>query len=542
MTNLHPFQGNHPEQENEDPVHRLQLAFMYALCRSLPDYLTMRGDNPSKSAILLSTFLLITAAEYILRLRKCISPPCLTSGIRRLDPVVFWRNELSHARAANAALERENVLLREKIGDIGSLHPGSGGDGGCKRKRDREEANAARQAVKRRRGPGSGHNQTVDDGPTHASTLATPTEAETTALFSLFHIIELLREKSGDAEQLSRQIRYAAAATSEMIARLGQPTPTSTEENSSSTKLEPHREAADTDQEITAICKICSALVRGVSYLSGLGDESATGRAVYDVVRVFKSAIGAIASLTSNTWGMRDTDSSRGSRMGQGRYERHTSLAESATRISLTMLSSLEEKTESQRHLYEGFLHTLIERVSGLLAHCTFGWNYGSATGGEVDACDNAVPLDMPQADAAADRSSFAAETRHLVCLLEQALPLAPHLLELQEYKSTGDTRTLSVVGGEKAKTWGARKQQQRPAGKTILRLCTREKVQNTLVNGVFGEPMDEEKGFGVLKLPSRPPPMPSLPKTSNCEDPGVWFREQIWRLVGWEVLGSVND
>ena len=74
-------------------------------------------------------------------------------------------------------------------------------------------------------------------------------------------------------------------------------------------------------------------------------------------------------------------------------------------------------------------------------------------------------------------------------------------------------------------------------ASKGTLSIAAKECLQRTLINGVFGvEDADEDDLFlDCLSIASAGEDIP-MPKVKEA-DVQEWFKEEVWRLLGWDIL-----
>lgn len=181
-----------------------------------------------------------------------------------------------------------------------------------------------------------------------------------------------------------------------------------------------------------------------------------------------------------------------------------------------SMIISLDPTRKEQNDILEGLLFTLIEHVGQVLCMVVFK-DLRSDPGLRVDAQE--LPLPGPLFKAYADglgagiaERAAQLECRHLVWILERALAF------VNQYEKRAEAE-LSADGVL----------QYKPPN---LFERAKDQLQKTLLKGVFGT---DDSGFGdSLKTPDIPS-VPSLPHPKK--DLSEWFSEEIWRLVGWDIL-----
>jgi len=66
--------------------------------------------------------------------------------------------------------------------------------------------------------------------------------------------------------------------------------------------------------------------------------------------------------------------------------------------------------------------------------------------------------------------------------------------------------------------------------------LHAKEKLTHTLLKGIWNE--NGEFCAERISKPALVGPVPAVPKTAN-ENRRFWFAEELWKMIGWEILGS---
>jgi hypothetical protein len=189
--------------------------------------------------------------------------------------------------------------------------------------------------------------------------------------------------------------------------------------------------------------------------------------------------------------------------------------------------------------LYEGVLYHLFNRTGKRLFSITFDHERSASIAGDID------PTRLTKLKAKAVRI----EARLLVELLESALKIAPAFLG-----------SLATTTAALPKARGRPRLSSSKSGvqsKATISIAAKETLQATLIHCMFGEETrdnfedviddDAKDGngelvekHGFLERLRRPPPMLPLVQSPKVEDEGVsqWFREEVWRLIGWDLLG----
>lgn len=189
------------------------------------------------------------------------------------------------------------------------------------------------------------------------------------------------------------------------------------------------------------------------------------------------------------------------------------------------MMSYLNKNDRHHRQIFEGLLCVLMKRIGDLLYYFTFNQHRNASIEEEITvspAKEDNTDAECQQTEAIAIRL----EARCLVMVLERAIKLAPHHMNTP----------LSVASTSRKSSNHVRARLQ-TASKVPLSAQSREKLQRTLVSCMFRE--EERDEFSdMLRMPATLGPIPSIPKVENG-DVSDWFSGQVWRLIGWSILGS---
>ncbi|KKZ63638.1 hypothetical protein EMCG_02079 [[Emmonsia] crescens] len=200
------------------------------------------------------------------------------------------------------------------------------------------------------------------------------------------------------------------------------------------------------------------------------------------------------------------------------------------TNFLASMILSLNPIRPQENGLLEGFLFVILEHVGKTL--CLFVFK-------ELHSNPNLrlspTKLPMPgnfdkeyhaRGEMVVARRAAECEAKHLIWILERAIAFTDQFERPSDEMNNTSVSTETILSRDP------------PHG--ILQRA-RDKLQNTLLKGVFGE---TEKEFrDSLKMPEKPPY--SLPegqisgrfRAAVDIDPAEWFTQEVWRLVGWDVL-----
>lgn len=191
-----------------------------------------------------------------------------------------------------------------------------------------------------------------------------------------------------------------------------------------------------------------------------------------------------------------------------------------------TMILSLDPARMDQQDLLEGYMYVLLRyigRTLGLFVFKDLTSNPEIRTDKlKLLLPDSLLKTPIDSADFAVRELVAVWESKHLLWVLDRAMAfIVRHNLgfgaeiESDPANSNGTSSTQFFQSG--------------------LLKQVRDKLQSTLLLGVFG---DHEPSFqDSLKMPVEVPAPAISVGSSQDVDPGEWFTQEIWRLVGWDML-----
>ena len=191
-----------------------------------------------------------------------------------------------------------------------------------------------------------------------------------------------------------------------------------------------------------------------------------------------------------------------------------------------TMILSLDPVRADQQDLLEGYMYVLLRYIGRTLGVFVFK-DLKSNPEIRVDKSKLLLPdslhhTPIDSADFAVQELVAVWESKHLLWVLDRVMAF----VERHNLGFGAETETASAdsMAGSPARFFQTR----------ILKQV-RDKLQSTLLMGVFG---NNDPAFqGSLKMPPELP-MPDIPAESSHDvNPGEWFTQEIWRLVGWDML-----
>ena len=182
--------------------------------------------------------------------------------------------------------------------------------------------------------------------------------------------------------------------------------------------------------------------------------------------------------------------------------------------LFVELLALVSSVSQGHKAVWDGTMFVLLERAGRLLGYFVFVEQHEDAT--SKDQADRCVPYEADGTNGPA-----ANEAPLLVWLLTRALALQARRVEEQPERVEPNMNKIE--------------------GRGQLSAIVLEKMQKTLLKAVF--PTDEESfraGFSRLATPE-PECDVSAPSIRPGDVPN-WYKNEIWRLVGWQVLSGAID
>ena len=161
-------------------------------------------------------------------------------------------------------------------------------------------------------------------------------------------------------------------------------------------------------------------------------------------------------------------------------------------KLVIILLSNLDPAKSTHKNILEGYLYHLVTRLGKILESFTVG---GRPYGIHRDA--------ESVYTAASDAEAFEAQAPYLIWMLNCS----------QRFSSRISLSTNAIDA--------------------------RIRLQNTLVRAIFGEQANATFG-PALKPPQFPPDdeiMTDIDTQIGAADVRDWFKDEVWRLIGWDVL-----
>lgn len=206
------------------------------------------------------------------------------------------------------------------------------------------------------------------------------------------------------------------------------------------------------------------------------------------------------------------------------------------SQLLVTMIAALDLAKPHHINILEGFFYLLLQRVGKILYTFVFNEEESPILASRNAEQENLQThgIEVTRNEASKTRAMHV-EAKHLIWILERAMSFVhrqqvippPRKPPKSKIKNPSTTITPTLPN--------------RHSAKPTLSEHAKTRLQNTLLKGVFG--VDSEEFKNGLKMPTRAEMDldMDLPTVAE-EDVAEWFKGEVWRLVGWEILGEHVD
>ena len=320
-----------------------------------------------------------------------------------------------------------------------------------------------------------------------------------------------------------------------------------------------HPQASDLPTTMTAAGRVVAGILAGSQKLVRMpGGEALVGKVTYALVQMYGKLLTGFetiskAETTTDAPTEQTTDgktpSAKQKPKAKGGAHRVNIRDVPATNALASLLSGimrqLDAKQDSHRDLFEGFVYSILSKLGNRIYTVNFSQPRAASIAEEIGAnlssedpdSESNPPGHNATKDSIAIRQAHL-EAPYLLHLLKQSLALTPSFLS--PAPNAKDTSTNNKFSKSKPTP--------KPGSitKTSLSLAAKQRLQSTLVNAIFGpEGIDEESDLFLNGLQLPPAEAGGntfvVPKVKEVEV-GEWFQGEVWRLLGWEVLGREMD
>ena len=351
----------------------------------------------------------------------------------------------------------------------------------------------------------------------------------TTLLQNIYLLQRIRSRKSPQAQEIASVLSQISININRMTSIVTQPamqaSPSKLNMRNSTTRAQERTVMeAQTATDYKLDCKILATgrifhwVLKSVNLLEHTqAGKALQGQVVYNYVTLFRDLLERICDLAAFHYKdkpSKDPQSRKNNRVQVGTRGPEASRPSVVSDISIirlcrlliTMVLSLDPSTRIQKDILDGFHFFLLAHVGQLLSFCVFRDHPIPITAIQTTNINIAnPPPTTPQG------STTNIPEQHESILHHQA----PYLIYILTHLAplTADTSPSAIVRS------------------------AREKLQYTLLNSVFGEQAQEF--VDALTKPANPDidPKEDVLAEGTDEDMGDWYKNEVWKLVGWDVL-----
>lgn len=293
---------------------------------------------------------------------------------------------------------------------------------------------------------------------------------------------------------------------------------------------------------ITAAKRSLASMMSAYVKLSRLPDrEEALGKVVHAIVSMFQVLVSILEDLATAELPQASVAEEHGQNsLAHGLKSRPKSSRAIkpknniplvlTTRFLAGVVDLLDSTSSSNKALFEGLAFVVLEKIGETLFVNTFGHRRGATL--EVEMLQSVVCMESTSAEQDPQERSLLQQkadllSPYLTHLLKRIISAAPGFLGFLASNRSGKHRPTTP----------------RASTKVNLAIAAKERLQRTLVNCIFGmEGVDQHDPFrDCLKMPQTGNGRVVMPKVKDVEVK-EWFREEVWRLLGWEILSHEDE
>lgn len=248
------------------------------------------------------------------------------------------------------------------------------------------------------------------------------------------------------------------------------------------------------------------------------------------VMQSFENAAWDTAKVTS----LQDADTNGANvRSSENHHIKESVSVHSVALLLIEFLGHLDKTNEDHQKLFEGFTVVLLERVAKWLYYYTFGHHRSNMAESNFfsiiqdDSCQENSKRKI------CARMGYS-QVKALVMVLDRAMSLAPDYAQPQRSRVSMNPTQLGpnfIINSIHVSS---------QAG---LSLLAKQRVQRTLITCMYGGNL-EDKVLDVLTKPILGTSKDSVPKVAKVgeEDVKTWYKQEVWRLLGWDVLANEDS
>lgn len=287
-------------------------------------------------------------------------------------------------------------------------------------------------------------------------------------------------------------------------------------------------------QALTVSARVFMSILVGITKMMDVShDDGLPSLIICELAETFKTVLCAIESSARHT---ADTSLCATISPKKGKAKEPVAMvkesvpARSLAHFLIGLLGLLDKTNAVHQRLFDAFAFLLLERVGKHLYYCTFGRHRGATI--EDDLSPSIEPSDSTSRNIQdIEGLGVRLELKALVLILDRAMGLAPHHMNPPSNRAAKSPYSDRLIRTLSMKTLPA-------APKGRLSSLAKDRLQRTLVHCMYGHKVDDE----FLDILTKPVPsmrlgnLQSMAK-SDEKDVEQWYKEEVWRLVGWDIM-----
>lgn len=301
--------------------------------------------------------------------------------------------------------------------------------------------------------------------------------------------------------------------------------------------------STDLATSMTAVGRVVAGILAGLQKLVRLdSSDSLKGQVTYALVRMYEKILAQFAAvsqekaLEESSGPTIDPEASTATAKAKlkGGPPR-VNIKDVPTLNALASLLSgiikqLDPKQDPHKVIFEGFLFCILSKLGNRIYTVNFLHPRAEDIMEELEAASGTDESDAEKTTSDPIRKAVRQaqlEAPYLIHLLKQTLALTPAFLNSQPVSTSKSAKTKSNP-------------KSGSVTKATLGLAAKERLQATLISAIFGpESVDEDSDLFLesLRMPTAGGGAVSVPRVKEVEV-GEWLQGEVWRLLGWEVLG----
>lgn len=387
-----------------------------------------------------------------------------------------------------------------------------------------------KQTQKRALDPVASAQETVDNDLDFLEVLG---KDGITLMEALFKLHSLCRVTDPDPDTLCTNLVRSASAIGKMIlfvARNFESLSRQGHKNSGPTSLD--KDKSDFANALSVCARAFMSILVGADKLVKTeSDKRLESLVVCELAGMFKTALCAIetsAQLTAQSVLSQPPGPKRSKAKACSNAVKESAPARAVAHLLISFLGLLEKSDALHQKIFDGFVFVLFERVGKRLYYSTFGQHRTSSVERNilpVPEVEDAVGILKRDCDALAMRL----EARALILILERAMGLAPNHMNSQNMRASQAPSRASRTMSIKAIATTSRAR---------LSPLAKDRLQRTLIACMYGHDSSDEF-LDVLTKPMAQMRLGAMQNVARVEDEDVetWYKEEVWRLVGWDIL-----